>query len=194
MAGEKRIKPKKCRNPSCKQEFQPTRPLQVACSIQCAVAISRIKNEQNRRTEATRERKERRSAKERLKTRGDWLREAQAAFNRYIRIRDTGLPCISCDKPDSGARDASHYRARSVSPELRFNEDNCHAACVKCNQHMHGNLIEYRIRLIRKIGLDKVEWLESQHEPAKYSIEDLKEIKEKYGRLARELMKRNNHA
>lgn len=185
MAGNERVKQKKCR--ICKKLFTPMRPFQAWCSFDCAILLVKQKEEQKQRKEAAKQRKERKDAKERAKTRGDWLREAQAAFNRYIRIRDAGLPCISCDKPDIGSRDASHYRAKSVVPALRFHEDNCHASCIKCNQHLHGNLIEYRIRLIRKIGLERVEFLEGPQEPKHYSIEDLKEIKAKYMRLVKEL-------
>ncbi len=50
-----------------------------------------------------------------------------------------------------------------------------------------GNIAEYRIRLIKKIGLDKVEWLEGPHEPAKYTIDDLKELIVKYKAKCKEL-------
>jgi len=45
---------------------------------------------------------------------------------------------------------------------------------------MHGNLIEYRIRLIERIGVELVQWLEGSHEPKHYSISDLKAIKAEY--------------
>ena len=44
------------------------------------------------------ERAERRDLKARkvaLKTKPQWRSEAQAAFNRYVRLRDAGKPCIS---------------------------------------------------------------------------------------------------
>ena len=47
---------------------------------------------------------------------------------------------------------------------------------------------DYRINLIKKIGLDKVEWLEGQHEPKKYTCEDLKEIELKYKQKLKELL------
>jgi len=127
--------------------------------------------------------------KERIKSRGDWMKEAQAAFNKWIRARDIDQPCISCGSHNRSAWDAGHYRTTAAAPELRFNEFNNNKQCVQCNQHQHGNLIEYRIGLIKKIGIDRVEWLEGPHEPAKYTIEQLKEIKAKYSRLARELLK-----
>jgi hypothetical protein len=39
---------------------------------------------------------------------------------------------------------------------------------------------KYRENLIAKIGLERVEWLEGPHEPKRYRIEDLKEIRDTY--------------
>lgn len=109
-------------------------------------------------------------------------KSAQTAFNAYIRARDSGSCCISCDKPDNGShqRHASHYRSVKACSFLRFNEDNVHASCMQCNSHMSGNITEYRLRLINKIGIDKVEWLECQNEPKRHTCEELKEIELKY--------------
>ena len=109
-------------------------------------------------------------------------KEAQTAFNAFIRQRDINMPCISCDKPNNGLhqRHASHYRSVGACSALRFNEYNVHASCAQCNSHMSGNISEYRIRLIKKIGIKKVEWLECQNEPTKYSCDELKRIELDY--------------
>lgn len=135
------------------------------------------------------ERKKLREAKEKLKTRSEWLKEAQAAFNKWIRLRDYGLPCISCGRHHKGQYHAGHYRTVGAHPELRFSEDNCHKQCAPCNNHKSGNVVEYRINLSKKIGVDRLEWLEGPHEPKKYTIEEIKLIKKKYNALARELEK-----
>ena len=96
------------------------------------------------------------------------------------------MPCISCGSLARTSWDAGHYRARSVAPALRFHPDNVHRQCVQCNQHQHGNLIDFRIGLVKRIGIERVEWLEGQHEPVKYIIPELEEIKAKYRRLRRE--------
>ena len=84
-------------------------------------------------------------------------------FQRFIRLRDAfdGGNCISCGKYiqwDKGC-DAGHYISRRHKVSL-FDEANCHAQCKYCNDYLHGNLLEYRKYLIRKIGLEKVEALE----------------------------------
>ena len=129
-------------------------------------------------------RAEHREAKIRIKTRSQWVKEAQVAFNSYIRARDEGRACISCgnhtEQKRGGTTDAGHYRSTGSSPECRFLEENCHAQCVKCNRYLSGSAVDYRIGLIAKIGLKAVEELEGPHEARHYTIEDLKAIKAKY--------------
>jgi len=127
--------------------------------------------------------------KEKLKTKGEHLREAQTAFNAYIRLRDAKEPCISCGRFHTGLYQAGHYRSVGSSPELRFEESNVWKQCAPCNNHLSGNLINYRINLIKKIGLDKVEWLEGPHEPKHYTIEQIQEIKAHYRKRCREMQK-----
>ena len=101
---------------------------------------------------------------------------AQKAFNAYIRARDSDCSCISCGRSSGCKINAGHYKSVGSTPELRFNELNVHLQCEHCNMFKSGNIENYRINLIDKIGLDKVEWLEGPHEPKKYTCEDLKEI------------------
>ena len=132
--------------------------------------------------------------KESIKTRSQWAADAQFWVNKFIRLRDSSNYCISCEKVmneggyiGAGGVHAGHYRSRGACPELRFNELNIHAQCAQCNNERSGNIAEYRIRLIKKIGLDKVEWLEGPHEPAKYTIDDLKELIIKYKAKCKDL-------
>jgi hypothetical protein len=132
-------------------------------------------------------RKKTREMKEKVKTKAQWAKEAQAEFNRFIRLRDAQEPCISCGRYHQGQYHAGHYRSVGSAPELRFEESNASKQCQPCNSHLSGNIIEYRIRLKEKIGEEKLEWLEGPHEPKRYTIEDLKEIKAKYRLKCKEL-------
>ena len=132
--------------------------------------------------EASRDKRERKANAEqklRLKPKRQWMIEAQHAVNAFIRVRDNGKPCISCDKPDNGShqRHASHYRSVGACSSLRFNTWNIHASCATCNSVLSGNLIEYRIRLVKKEGAERVEWLEGQNGIVRYDIEYLKRVK-----------------
>ena len=71
---------------------------------------------------------------------------------------------------------AGHYKSVGSTPALRFNEGNVHLQCEHCNSYLSGNIGEYRPRLIAKIGLEMVEFLEGPHEPKKYTIDELKEL------------------
>jgi len=180
--GAGKVKQKKCR--ICKVKFTPWNSLQVTCSPLCAIVDARNKK-------AKTERKAHMEAKQKLKTKSDHLKEAQHVFNKFIRLRDHSLACISCGRYHTGQNHAGHYRGVGAAPELRFHEDNVHLQCAPCNNHKSGNAIEYRINLIKKIGLDRVEWLEGKHEPKKYTIEQIKEIKAEYRRKCKELEARN---
>lgn len=192
----KRSRPKKCRVAECRATFVPAQPFQTWCSPDCAVVIIRQRQEKQRKSFAQRERREIKVRKEKLKSRADHLREAQAAVNEYVRLRDAHLPCISCDSMPNdndlmtGSRwDAGHYRSVGACPELRFEPLNIHRQCVKCNRNLSGNAVEYRIRLVQRIGVETVAWLEGPHEPRKYTVEEIKNIKAEYRAKTRELKK-----
>ena len=141
--------------------------------------------------EAKRERKRLKDRKGGIKKPAAWAKEAQTAFNRWIRLRDYGLPCISCGNSDRSIQYAAgHYFSVGSSPELRYEPLNVHLQCnKKCNCELSGNLLCYRVRLIDKIGQDKVDWLEGKHEAKHYTIDDFKTIKSTYNKLANELQK-----
>jgi hypothetical protein len=192
----KPARPKKCRVATCRASFVPAKPFQTWCSPDCAVAIIRQRQDKQRKSFAERERREIKVRKEKLKSRADHLREAQAAVNEYVRLRDAHLPCISCDSMPNdndlmtGSRwDAGHYRSVGACPELRFEPLNIHRQCVKCNRNLSGNAVEYRIRLVQRVGAEKVAWLEGLHPPCKYTVEEIKTIKAKYRAMTKELKK-----
>lgn len=106
-------------------------------------------------------------------------RKAQTVFNTWIRKRDKDLPCISCKK--ARVSHAGHYIAQGSSSLLRFNEKNVNGQCVGCNTFKHGNLLEYRMGLVERYGLNVVKELESKrHEIKKWKRWELEEIIEKY--------------
>jgi len=107
----------------------------------------------------------------------DYIKIAQQVFNKWINLRDKGLPCISCDKPINGRVNASHYFNANNHWSVRFNEFNVHSSCITCNQYLSGNLIEYRSRLINKIGIEQLTLLELEaNKTRKFTIEELKQI------------------
>lgn len=179
------VRLKKCRK--CRAEFTPSRPMQVACGVACALALTKAKNEKARKSLDRQERAETRQAREKLKSRADYMKEAQAVFNEWVRLRDADLPCISCGRHHQGKYDAGHYRTVGSNPALRFEPLNCHKQCVPCNKHKSGDIVNYRMGLVARIGAANVDWIEGPHEAQRYTIDDLKAIKAHYRALIREL-------
>lgn len=188
----KQPKPKKCRVATCGATFVPARLGQSVCSPACAIIDAPRHQEKARKSLAQVERKEIKVRKEKLKSRGEHMREAQQAFNEFIRARDqaAGHPCISSGKPldwSGNAVDAGHYRSVGSAPHLRFDERNCHAQSKQDNRFLSGNAVDYRIGLIARIGQDAVDALEADQSVRKYTIEEIKAIKAEYRAKTREL-------
>lgn len=190
----KQTKPKKCRVATCRASFIPSRMGQAVCSPACAIIDGPRHAPKARKALADIERNEIKVRKEKLKSRGDHMREAQQAFNEYIRTRDqaAGHLCISSGKPldwSGNAVDAGHYRSVGSAPHLRFDERNCHAQSKQDNRFLSGNAVDYRIGLIARIGQEAVDALESDQSVRKYTVEEIKAIKAKYRAMTRELKK-----
>lgn len=182
------IKPKKCK--ACRTPFFLASPWQTHCRAEaCAVAAAEAAHEKRARTlrkQSQAERKADRAAREAMKGVPELKKEAQKAFNAWVRQRDANLPCISCGAPPPdmtglhAGRDAGHYRSTGAADHLRFHPDNCHAQCVHCNQHLAGNAVMYRLGLIARIGQQRVEALESDNAPVKWTRDGLRQIRDEY--------------
>lgn len=173
--------------------------MQAVCSPACAMKYNRQRNEA-KALAAKRARK--RAGRERLewlKTPSEVMKEAQREFNRWVRERDHGRPCISCGAKSlrepltGGAWDCGHYRSTGAAPELRFTEINAHRQCKRCNRDLAGNAVAYRRGLIERIGEERVAWIEGDHQPARWRKADFQKIRDHYrkeaNRLARERRK-----
>lgn len=178
------LKPKPCAQ--CGSMFMPFSSTSRVCGRMCASRWVRAQNDAKKA-----EHKARRAA---LKTIPDLIKEAQVAFNKFIRERDraAGHACISSGRAldwSGNAVDAGHYRSTGAAPHLRFDERNCHAQTKHDNQYLAGNAVDYRIGLVNRIGLDAVEALESSNAIHKWTREELIEIRKTYAAKARELKK-----
>lgn len=185
-------KPRACR--VCKTVFQPSRPLQTVCGPACAIEQAKFKRAKAERIAAAEDRKTVKIKLEKLKTARGWTKEAQIAFNAYIRERDKDKPCICCGQPlesgtVGGSFDCGHYRSVGSAPHLRFDERNAHGQRKQCNRWAAGRAVDYRIGLIARIGQGSVDALESDQTPRKYTIEELKAIKATYIAKLKELRK-----
>ncbi len=182
----------------CRQPFTKRSMTHKTCSPSCAEQYGREKArqlaEKQKRKEAQAERLNDKQRKEALKTKSDYIKEVQIVFNAYIRQRDKDQLCICCDKPlgsgDVGGRfDAGHYRSVGSAPHLRFDDRNCHGQRKVCNRYGSGRAVDYRLGLIRRIGLEAVESLESDNRPRHYTKEDLQGLKTCFRNKLKDLKK-----
>ena len=135
--------------------------------------------------------REKRAGRVRARTRRDWVKLAQTAFNAFVRERDLIMPCISCHMPVNynGQWQAGHYRTTAAAPQLRFDESNVHRQCAQCNSSKSGNVVEYRKKLIERVGLLEVERLENDNEVKRQTVEELQAIGKTYRERLREMRK-----
>jgi hypothetical protein len=182
------LKPKTCTH--CKREFMPARLMQNVCGPVCAGR--KVKAAKKAETATTRARKET------AKTIPKLLKEAQHEFNAWVRERDKHQPCICCGRPlqtggvsgsTGGDFDCGHYRSVGSASHLRFDPRNANGQRKQCNRYGAGRAVDYRIGLIKRIGLREVEALEASNEVHKWTKDELRAIRDKYRALTKELKK-----
>lgn len=204
---KKAPKPKKCKNPACGISFPPQRLGQAVCSPKCALAMAPANSERASKAIAQLGRREIKVRKEALKSRGDHVKDAEKAVRDYRRTYELsiGSGCMSCGESQEsilaaqgwktgGAFDAGHYLGKGARPELRLVPNNIWLQCKSCNAGSSkyarkGQTVSQAFRegLIARIGLEAVEALEADHEPRKYTVEELKAITAEYRAKTREL-------
>ena len=167
--------------------------MQKACGPVCAIRFAQSEREKKERRQAAQERAEGRKRLEDMKGIPELIQEADKAFCAFIRARDEGKPCICCGKfgngwTRGGEFDAGHYRSRGAASHIRYNEDNCHRQLKQCNRRAF-DVASYRANLIERIGLERVEALERNNEPHKWTRDELRAIKAKYIAKRKELEK-----
>jgi hypothetical protein len=190
-AKPRRVKPKICR--VCESKFVPSRPMQVTCSIPCAIAEGRKVTAKKQKALKAAEKKADRAKRENLKTLAQLAKDAEHWVNRYVRLRDEGKGCVSCDRPATwdGQWHASHFKSVGSNSALRFHLWNIHKACSICNNHLSGNIGEYSRRLPARIGQERFDFLMLSPREKKYTRDYLIRIKSVAMKACKRLEKRN---
>lgn len=166
--------------PICKQPATQRFGLKMFCGFEHAAEWAKNAQDKARAKKSAESKRRDREKLKSLKSRSEWLKEAQTVFNKYIRLRDESLPCVSCGRFHEGQWHAGHYLSVGAHPELRFNEMNVWRQCQPCNSHLSGNQINYRKELVNRIGIESVEWLEGKHEPLKLTIPEVQALIAEY--------------
>jgi hypothetical protein len=171
----------RCKN--CKQVFTKIRWNQKFClDPECVKAWVADAKDQNWK-------KTKKKMQADIETTQDVLKAAQMVFNKYIRLRDHGLNCISCDKP-AKKENCGHYYSQGGHSNVRFDEDNCHLQCEHCNTYLSGNLLNYHIGIERRIGAEKLIELQGRaHLEKRWGKEELSELIQNYKQKIKDLEK-----
>lgn len=155
-----------------KTRFKQRSAFHTICSVECAIKDTQKAQEERKKKE---KKEHKAKLKEVRQNRSWWLEKVQKACNKYIRLRDYHDNCISCGS-NANHWEAGHYKSVGSSQSLRYDENNIHKQCHKCNHYESANLSGYRPNLIKKIGVIEVERLEGPQEHKYYRIPDLIEL------------------
>lgn len=174
---------KKCGNRACRAPYEVDvkRPWKNWCSDDCAVVIAIAKVDAQKAKKQRTERQDTKAKLIALEPLEYFLKKAERACNAYIRARDAGQGCISCGRHDADVWNAGHFISVGANRTLRFHEDNIHLQCARpCNKDKGGNIHEYRKGLQKKIGPERLAYLDGWHEPVKMTREKAEGIERYY--------------
>ncbi len=180
----KKIKQKTCKQ--CGELFTPRySTIQPVCSPKCALEFNKPDQVEKRYQQI----------KEDAQPLSFYEGTARSVFQLFIRMRDKNLPCISCGTWTTQQWDGGHYFKAELFTGLIFNEINCNKQCSECNGvNMHGNLIGYRIGLVKKYGeyaVQNLEAISNEKREYKFNKFELLQIKKHYQQKIKELKSTN---
>ena len=148
----------------CRSSYERKSNSQTVCSYECSLEYGKKAHEKKAKLKKKQINKEKKDFYSKDVT--TLKMKAQNAFNRYIRERDKGNRCVSCDcHVEKG--DASHFYSVGGHSAVRFHTDNVHLSCYKCNRFANGNLINYKPALVEKIGIERFKKLEEKSKVTK---------------------------
>ena len=191
MIATKPLAPKTCAY--CPKVFKPRSSFQTVCGPRCL--LKQVNQQERQKKERAKlDRMMDKAAKEAQEPLRKLMAVADKAFQAFIRERDrqAGHACISSGQPldwSGNKTDAGHYRSKGAASHLRYNEDNCHAQTKNENRFKAGNAVDYRVHLIGRIGLARVEALECDNTPIKWERHTLRQIATIYRGRLRDLKK-----
>ena len=141
---------------------------------------------QGKKRAEKKEKEDHKRLKEESKSISQLIQQARLPFQKLIRIRDHGQNCICCDNPlpfSIGEYDAGHYLKAELYTGLIFHPDNVHGQLVRCNKYEHGNETGYIDGILKRIGKERLERINSvKNELKSYKWEriQLKKLKKYY--------------
>ena len=189
------LKMRKCpvKKGGCGASFRPLRAGQMACMGEgCAVAVGAWLKASKAKAAHAADVKQTREKLEALKTLPTLKKEAQKAFNEWVRLRDAGKGCFVCGSTLvlgglGGGFDAGHIRSRSQADHLRMDERNVFGQCKPCNAAGSTKDHEMRAAADRVLGPEVAAELYADNRVIKWTRDGLREIRDTYRAKARQL-------
>lgn len=124
-------------------------------------------------------------AKPKTETRSKIIKKLDAIFSKYVRLYYSdnygNVACYTCDsKMHWKSSQNGHFFSR-VHHSTRWDIDNCRVQDYRCNVALNGNYIVYTRRMIKEVGMEKVDELERKSRSnIKISTIELREMIEYY--------------
>lgn len=179
------FRPRRCK--VCREPFTKVRSIQPTCDKFACNVVYAEQVAAKAKAKRVRETKQRDAARKReLRPRKWWAAKAKKSLHAYIRARDEGKCCISCDVillrrgRVGGDYDAGHFRSVGSAKHLEFEENNIHGQCKHCNDYLAGNPVGYERGLIARYGVAYVEALKADQRPRRLTITDYQGIEAIY--------------
>lgn len=100
-----------------------------------------------------------------------------------------GEPCYTCGQEQKAgdskqAFHVGHFMAAKMVDPRRFMLENLRIQCYRCNVANSGKHSEYRLNMIKEMGIEHVEWLEcsANHKELKEQYPDIEDIRSETAR------------
>lgn len=112
------------------------------------------------------------------------IKELDKVYSIYIRqtkSQDGIGTCVTCGKQDEWKyMQNGHFYTRGRFP-TRWDDDNCHIQCTRCNIFLKGNYIEYTKYMIDSYSREFIDELKRKSlSSAKIPTPEIAELMEKY--------------
>lgn len=122
------------------------------------------------------------------------LKNTKVQVHEMVRLRDYGLPCISCGCQWNERFQAGHYFRASNYLSIKFHFLNINGQCEGCNLMKDGNHEEYKQRLPERIGIENFKIIEELAEVdhkfnKNWTTDELKNIRKEAKKITNELKK-----
>ncbi len=106
------------------------------------------------------------------------VRKLDTVFSKYIRRRDADaggtVACVTCNRLLHWKECHAGHFVRRQHMALRWNEENVHPQCIRCNTFLDGNEAEYSRFIIKRYGMHRFEeMLTLKHSTMKWTREEL---------------------